>query len=80
MRKFIRIENKQVFNHKNEYLGEIEWMGAWKVHKQYVFAIDDLFFTASCLREIADHLDKVTETDKPKPTGDEVYTDSEFLG
>jgi len=73
MRKFIRVENKQVFNHKNDYLGEIEWMGAWKVHKQFVFVIDDLYFTAGCLREIADNLDNMTETSKPKPSQDEIY-------
>lgn len=67
--KFIRVKEKVykeqqeiiIENHKGEFLGEAYFKSDWKVHKQFVFEIEGVFFTSGCLREIADILDELTK-------------------
>jgi len=51
-----------VWNHKTELIGHIEFMGKWKKHKQFIFCPDeDTFFTSGCLIEIVKFLDKLNK-------------------
>ena len=57
--KFVKVLDKRfnVYNHKKEFLGHIDFFDEWKVHKQFVFyPLGDTFFTAGCLKEIEDKL------------------------
>ena len=80
--KFIRIEKElgeeeikdikeitfNVFNHKKEYLGWIDYKYSWKKHKQFIFSpAEDTFFTIECLKEITDYLDKLNKESQEKP-------------
>ena len=60
----------EVFNHKAQYLGYINWIGFWKVHKQFVFNPDnETFFTSSCLKEITEKLESLNmSVAKKSPT------------
>lgn len=65
--KFKPTANKdvlRVYNHKEDYLGIIEFFSKWRIHKQFIFIPEgNSFFTEGCLMEIAE---KMKELNKKK--------------
>lgn len=54
-----------VYNRKRQHLGQIGYQDEWT---EYIFMPDDgTFYSSSCLREIADALDKTVEPSIPQP-------------
>lgn len=67
----LEIANK----HHGEVLGQIRWYPSWR---QYCYKIGDVWYSASCLRDIADFLERTNNLHKhlkqkktvsPKETG-----------
>lgn len=63
----IKKEELDVYNHKGEYLGWIEFKGDWKTHKQFIFCpMPDMFFTKGCLHEIVQKLQEMNKFENYK--------------
>ena len=44
-----------IYTSGGEPFGEVKWYGRWS---QYAYHIDDLVFTKTCLRDLADFIEK----------------------